>query len=125
MEVLTSFGSSNILTFKSDFNLSEHGINMKLAVLRLAQNTLIITKTKPVIEFGSSTQYMSIALLSFKFIQDTNSKFLISPMVSFELRNKKIIKNLTPNPEHFLTLIAKYLQPIFRTGDDILIFAMN
>lgn len=55
MEVLTSFGSNNILTFKSDYNFSEHGINMKLSLLRLSDTTIIISKTKPVVEYGSSS----------------------------------------------------------------------
>ena len=53
-EALTSFGSNYLLKFKSDFNLSEHGMSMKLNALRLGNNTLIISKTKPVMEFGSS-----------------------------------------------------------------------
>jgi len=36
MECLTSLGSNHLLTFKGDFNCSEHGLNMKLACLRLA-----------------------------------------------------------------------------------------
>lgn len=55
MESLTSFGCSNLLQFKEEYNFSEHGVNLKLAALRLAKSALIITKTKPVIEFGSST----------------------------------------------------------------------
>lgn len=55
MEVLTSFGSSNLLNIKSDYNFSEHGINLKLSALRLANNALIITKTKPIVEYGSSS----------------------------------------------------------------------
>lgn len=53
MECLTSFGGSNLSTFKSDYNLSEHGIGLKLDGFRLGSTVLIITKTKPVVEFGS------------------------------------------------------------------------
>lgn len=51
---------------------------------------------------------MSIALLSFKFIQDSGSQFLVAPLVTYELRNKKIMKCLTPNPDKFLSMIANY-----------------
>ena len=46
-DMLTTFGSNNIQQTKNDFNLSEHGINMKLSALRLGSTVLIITKTKP------------------------------------------------------------------------------
>jgi len=31
---------------------------------------LIISKTKPVIEYGSSSQYLSIGLMSMKFLEE-------------------------------------------------------
>lgn len=65
MELLTSFGSSNVnQKSKSDYGFSEHGLGLKLACLRLASSSLIITKTRPVSEFGTTSFYLSIALLS-------------------------------------------------------------
>lgn len=64
MEALTSFGGSTLPNFKSDYNLSEHGIGLKLDGFRLGSTILIITKTKPVVEYGSHSQYLSIGLLS-------------------------------------------------------------
>eukprot|EP00347_Sterkiella_histriomuscorum_P007476 403348772 len=125
MEVLTSFGSSNLLNIKSDYNFSEHGINLKICALRLANNALIITKTKPIVEYGSTSQYLSIALLSIKFVEDASSQFLVCPIIAFELKNKKIIKNLTPQPEHFLNKISHYTQPLFESGEKIQQYAMN
>ena len=81
MEALTSFGSSNIYKFKSDYNLSEHGIGLKLNSLRLAQTILIITKTNPIIEYGSATSFLSIAMLSLNFIKETGSNYLVAPLV--------------------------------------------
>lgn len=117
MDVLTSFGSENILKFKSEFNFSEFGVNLKLSLLRLSDTTIIISKTKPVIEYGSSSQYLSIALLSIEFIKDAGSNFLIAPLISYEIRNMKIIKCLTPNPDSYLGLILKYSFGLFTNID--------
>lgn len=125
MDVLTSFGSENILKFKSEFNFSEFGVNLKLSLLRLSDTTIIISKTKPVIEYGSSTQYLSIALLSLEFIKDAGSNFLIAPLISYEIRNKKIMKCLTPNPESYLGLILKYSFGLFTNTDQLLSYALN
>ena len=54
-ETLTTFGMINNYQYKSDYNMSEHGINLKLSSLRLASTCLIISKTKPTFSFGSST----------------------------------------------------------------------
>lgn len=55
MEALTTFGHSNLKQkVKSDYLFSEHGIGMKLNCLRLAQTTLIITKTKPYYDCGTA-----------------------------------------------------------------------
>jgi hypothetical protein len=86
--------------------MSEHGIGLKINAIRLGMTALIITKTKPTFEYGSFTSYLSIGLLSTKFIADAGSSQLIAPIVSFELKNKKIVKYLTPAPTHFLKLIA-------------------
>jgi hypothetical protein len=88
--------------------MSEHGIGLKINSLRLASSTLIITKTRPVIEYGCSTSFLSIALLSTSFLKDSGSSHLVAPLVSFEIRNKRISKKLTPQSEHFLDIIAKY-----------------
>ena len=114
---MTSFGSNNIAISKSDFNLCEHGINLKLSALRLGSSVLILTKTKPKFEFGTSSQYLSIGLLSYKFLQKCNSQFLVAPMIAFEIRNKKIYRPLTPNPYYFLEIMAKYTGPLFSKGD--------
>lgn len=54
MEALTTFGS-NFPIFKSDYNLSEHGIGFKFNALRLANTVLIISKTKPITDLGTYT----------------------------------------------------------------------
>ena len=41
-----------------------------------------------------------------------------------ELKNNKT-KYLTPKPMHFLELIAKECEGIFKTGDDILVYGLN
>jgi hypothetical protein len=79
---------------------------LKLNTLRLGSCVLIITRTKPVMEYGCASSYLSIGLLSYKFLKDTESPFLVAPIVSFELKNNYIVKNLTQSPEHFLNIIA-------------------
>ena len=73
-------------------------MGVKLNALRLASTTLIITKTKPSFNYGSNTQFLSFGLLSNSFLKETSSQYLVAPIVSLELRNKKIIKELTPCP---------------------------
>ena len=109
MEALTSFGSSiKGNKSKSDFNFSEHGVGLKLNSLRLAQSTLIISKTKPTYEFGTSSFYLSFGLLSTEFMKkaDSLNGYLVAPIVSYEFKNKRVSKHLTPEPEHFLNLIS-------------------
>lgn len=105
MEALTSFGSQNAnQKNKSDFGFSEHGIGLKIACLRLASSSLIITKTRPVSEFGTTSFFLTIALLSSDFMKrsDSLNGFLTAPIVSYEVKNRKFTKILTPEPEHFL-----------------------
>jgi hypothetical protein len=49
----------------------------------------------------------------------------VAPLVCFELRNKKIVKELTPHPNHFLDIISKYTSPLFSTNDHLMTYAMN
>jgi hypothetical protein len=66
-DALTSFGQSlnaEQKGIKSEFQLSEHGIGLKLNGLRLAQNVLVISKTNPVNNYGNVIQYLSFGLLS-------------------------------------------------------------
>jgi hypothetical protein len=123
MDSLTSFGTSNgPIKSKSAFSFSEHGVGLKLNSLRLALSTLIITKTKPVSEFGSIVYYLSIGLLSTEFMKkaDGLNGYLCAPLVSMEIKNKRIHKNLTPEPEHFLNMISQYTKPKFDSGEKIL-----
>jgi hypothetical protein len=122
METLTSFGSSTKPTTKSDFIFSEHGIGLKLCALRLAQSTLIITKTRPVTEYGTTSHYLSFGLLSSEFMKkaDSVNGFLTAPIVTYEIKNRKVSKALTPEPEHFLTMISNFTKAKFSTGEAIL-----
>lgn len=107
MQVLTSFGGT-VSKNKSDYNFSEHGVGLKLACLRLASTTLIITKTKPIYECGTSSCYVSFGLLSNDFIKkaDSINGFLVAPIVALEIKNRRVTKHLTPEPDHFLDLIS-------------------
>jgi hypothetical protein len=49
----------------------------------------------------------------------------VAPLVSYEVRNKRIYKELTPNADHFLTIIAKYAQPKFKSSDELRTYALN
>ena len=122
---MTTFGTSNTLKFKSDYNLSEHGVGLKLSGLRLANTILIVTKTKPIVEYGSSSSFLSIGLLSTHFIKDTQSTLLVAPIVSIEIKNKRIARHLTPQPEHFLGIIASYCKAKFDSGEALMQYGMN
>jgi len=50
---------------------------------------------------------------------DSLNGYLSAPLVSYEIKNRKIAKTLTPEPEHFLHLISSFTKPKFATGDDI------
>jgi hypothetical protein len=102
-------------------------LDSELNSLRLASSTLIITKTKPVSEFGSILYYLSIGLLSTEFMKkaDGLNGYLCAPFVSMEIKNKRIHKNLTPEPEHFLNMISQYTKPKFDSGEKILQYAIN
>ena len=99
MEALTSFGSNNLAgKTKSDFIFSEHGLGLKLSCLRLASNSLIISKTKPIYDCGTAISFISVGLLSTEFIKkaDAVNGFLVAPLIAFEMKGKRFSKNLTP-----------------------------
>lgn len=118
MDVLTSFGYNSVKS-KSDFCFSEHGIGLKLACLRLASTSLIVTKTKPIIECGMQSFFVSFGLLSHDFMKkaDAINGFLVAPIVSLEIKNRRISRNLTPEPEHFLSLIASFTNGVFKSSE--------
>ena len=76
----------------------------------MASSSLIITKTKPISDCGTVSFYISIGLLSSDFIKnaDALNGFLVAPIVSFEVKNRRISKNLTPEPDHFLNMISEF-----------------
>lgn len=86
---------------------------------------LLITKTKPTTDYSSHSQFLSIALISEQFLKDSSSQFLIAPLVSFEMKNKKIYKELTPKADHFLKLIARYTIHVFSNAEEIKTYALN
>ena len=100
---------------------------MKLNSLRLAQSTLIITKTRPVSEYGTTTHYLSFGLISSEFMKkaDSMNGFLSAPIVSYEIKNKKISKPLTPEPEHFLTMITSFTKSKFTSSDALLQYGLQ
>lgn len=56
---------------------------------------------------------------------DSMNGFLTAPIVSYEIKNRKISKALTPEPEHFLTMISNFTKAKFQTGETLLQYAMN
>ena len=56
---------------------------------------------------------------------DSLNGYLSAPLVSYEIKNRKISKTLTPEPEHFLHLISSFTKPKFATGDDLVQYALN
>ena len=126
MEVLTSFGHNQAKT-KSNYCFSEHGVGLKLACLRLASTSLVITKTKPTFDCGTSSFYISFGLLSSDFLKkaDSMNGYLVAPIVSLEIRNKRISKHLTPEPDHFLNMLASFTKNVFDSSDRLLQYALN
>jgi hypothetical protein len=100
---------------------------MKLNSLRLAASTLIISRTKPVYEFGTAVYFISIGLLSSDFMKkaDSLNGFLVAPLVTFECKNRRVYRNLTPEPDHFLNMISGFTRQRFDTGDKILQYALQ
>jgi|LauGreDrversion4_2_1035121.scaffolds.fasta_scaffold44368_2 hypothetical protein len=127
METLTSFGQAFKPQNKSDFSFSEHGIGLKLNALRLAQSTLIITKSRPVSEFGTTSHFLSFGLVSIEFMKkaDSMNGFMAAPIVSYEIKNKKVSKSLTPEPDHFLNMIANFTKAKFASGEALLQYGMQ
>ena len=123
MEVLTSFGATSLISKnKSEHNYAEHGVGLKLNCLRLARTSLIITKTRPVLEFGMLSYYISFSLISSDFMKkaDSANGFLVAPIVSLEVKNRRIQKQLTPEPDHFLNMMSTFTKHKFDSGDKIL-----
>lgn len=92
MEALTSFGTASGTKSKSNYSFSEHGMGLKVNSFRLAQTTLIISRTKPVYDCGSSTFFISFGLLSTEFMRQAGNSngLLVAPLISMEIKNKRI-----------------------------------
>ena len=75
-QVLTSFGfnTKNSRAPSSEFNSSEHGLGLKLNALRLGKTCVIVTRCK---------DFVSVGLLSQKFIEDAGLTYLVAPLVCF------------------------------------------
>lgn len=56
---------------------------------------------------------------------DSNNGYLVCPIVAYEIKNRRITKQLTPESEHFLSMISSYCKAKFPSGDKILSYAMN
>jgi hypothetical protein len=56
---------------------------------------------------------------------DSLNGFLTAPIVSYEIKNRKQTKNLTPEPDHFLNMISQFTKTRFDSGEKILQYAMN
>ena len=50
---------------------------------------------------------------------DSLNGFLAAPIVSYEVKNKRLGKALTPEPDHFLAMISAFTKPKFPTADSI------
>ena len=124
-ETLTSIGVNHFLDMKGDYAFQEHGINMKISFLRLAQQAIIITKTQPELKFGILEQYLSVALFSTKFCKDQQNPYLLCPFVTMEMKNRKIYQYKTNGGDEFLDLIASYSKGLFENGDDIKCYGLN
>jgi hypothetical protein len=70
---------------------------------------------------------LTIALLSTDFMKrsDSLNGFLTAPIVSYEIKNRKFTKYLTPEPDHFLSIISQFTKAKFDTGEKILQYALN
>ena len=56
---------------------------------------------------------------------DSLNGYLTAPIVSYEIRNRKFTKILTPEPDHFLSMISSFTKARFDSGEKILQYAMN
>ena len=56
---------------------------------------------------------------------DSLNGYLVAPIVSYEFKNKRVTKHLTPEPEHFLNLISQYTKQKFDSGEKILQYGIN
>ena len=97
----------------------------KLAALRLADHTLIISRQERVLKDTKKKSdepwyEITIGMLSSKFIKDSGSSKLVAPIVSFRMQKKANMQEaedyseacnlepLTPLPDKFLGLIHSY-----------------
>lgn len=51
---------------------------------------------------------------------DSLNGFLTAPIVSYEVKNRKFTKILTPEAEHFLGIISQFTKAKFENGEKIL-----
>mmetsp|Transcript_7283 Transcript_7283/g.6428 ORF Transcript_7283/g.6428 Transcript_7283/m.6428 type:complete len:301 (+) Transcript_7283:2759-3661(+) len=72
-----------------------------------------------------SYQYLSVGLLSFQFLKDANSQYLVSPLVSYELQGRRNLKEVTPSADHYLSFIQKYVSGIFSSVSELKTYFVN
>jgi len=98
----------------------------KYASLHLAVHTFVITKTQTICTQQSTNlnikfnNEVHVGLLSSRFVKDSNSDYLIAPIVSFDMvenpcytadgtANKYDLVAKTPLSEKFIQLILSYI----------------
>jgi len=56
---------------------------------------------------------------------DSSNGFLSAPLVSYEIKNRKISKSLTPEPDHFLTMISNFTKAKFPSSEALLQYGLQ
>ena len=126
-ETLTSFGMTqnmrNSMSHSSPFSISEHGIGLKLSLLRLGDTCVIITKTNPKDQIG--VQYLTIGLISVDMHRDISEEHLLIPIICYQIINNETFIPLTPDTNNVFSLMKKYIQPLFSSESDIQRYSLN
>lgn len=119
VETLSTFGPnpSRLLTGSEQiFNHAEHGVGLKIALLRLGRSSLIISR---------NNQEISIGLVSHDFIRDAQSGMFVAPMVSYELCDSDSFRPLTSNSDRVFELILRYCKPVFTSQTAVMRYVLN
>ena len=105
------------------YNQDEHGIGLRIAALRLGQTSLVITKTSP--SESNGLQYLTIAMISVRFVKNSASEHLIVPMLCYKIECKSSCISVTPHSDIIFDQIRQQFGDIFHSEYEMLQYGIN
>ena len=103
-------------TINELYGTREHGCSLKLACLRLGKTAVILSRNQ---------DFVSIALVSTKFQQESKASSLAAPIIHYQLVCEDNFLALTPHSSRMMKVISQYCWPLFSSETNLKKYILN